>query len=219
MLNRSAHSWLAAAALAAISLVPISRAADPHASDPRPAAEHAAAPAHDGGAEHEPANLFAGDIGNAVFTLIIFFVLIGVLGKYAWKPLLSVLEQREQAIRGSLEQARRERLDAEKLLAQYRQQIDRAREEATGIVDEGKRDAEAVRRRIHDEARQEADQMVARAKREIELATSTAVKELYDQTTELTVQLAGTVARKSLTPDDHRALIKESLERIQASRN
>ncbi len=218
-MSRRALTWLAVAAVCccyaptSLRAIPAALAADP----PAAGQAHGDSNAESGG--HKQSNLLAGDLGNVFFTLVIFLVLIAVLGRFAWKPLLNVLEQREHSIRGSLEQAKRERLEAEKLLAQYRQQIDRAREEATSIVDEGKRDAEVVRRRIQDEARQEAEQMVARARREIELAANSAMKELYDRTAELTVQLAGTVARKSLNVDDHRALVTESLERISGSRN
>ena len=94
-------------------------------------------------AEHgEETNIFNADVGNFIFTLIIFGLVIIVLGKFAWRPLLKVLHERERSIRESLESARNERKQAEKLLEEYKAQLDRARQEATLIVDEGRRDAE-----------------------------------------------------------------------------
>lgn len=191
-----------------------------------PAAEHAtgaanpAGTAEHAGGGHEKATVFAGGIGNALVTLVIFGIVVYVLGTRAWPPLLAALNEREKTIRSSIENARREREESAKLLAQYQVQLDKARQEATAIVEEGRRDAEVVRRKLNDDARREADETIARAKREIQLATDAAIKELYDKTADLAVQVAGGIIRKELKADDHRALVKESLERMgQASRN
>lgn len=170
-------------------------------------------------AEGEGPSIFHGGIGNTIITLIIFGIVVYVLGAKAWPQLLKTLEEREQLIRGAMETARREREESEKLLAEYRRQIDRAREEATAIVEEGRRDADAVRRRIQEEARREADEMIARARREIRLAADDAIKELYDRTAELAVQVASGIIRKELRPEDHRALVAESLNRMESSNN
>ena len=166
--------------------------------------------------EGEP-NIFAGGIGNAVVTLIIFGSVVLILKKYAWGPTLDVLQKREAAIRDALETARQEREAAEKLLTKYQAQIDQAREEATAVIEKGKRDAEVVRRRMQEDARKETDEMLARARREITLAKDTAVKELYDQTAALAVQVAGGIVKRTLSADDHKDLVAESLERMKAS--
>jgi F-type H+-transporting ATPase subunit b len=164
-------------------------------------------------------SIFAGDLGNSLVTLIIFGLVVFLLGKFAWKPVLNLLQQREQTIRDALVEAKREREQADRLLAEYRAQVDHARVEATAIVEEGKRDGEAVRQRIHEEARQEAEQMIARAKREIGLATDDAVKRLYDKTAEIAVSVAGSVIRKELSVEDHRQFVQESLERMKVSKD
>jgi hypothetical protein len=104
--------------------------------------EHSPA-AHAAGAhaEEHKSSIFDGGIGNSIVTLAIFGIVLYVLGKYAWPPLIKVLNDREYAIRTSLENAAKERKEAEKLLAQYKEQIDKARVEATAIVDEGRRGA------------------------------------------------------------------------------
>ena len=169
-------------------------------------------------AEHgEETNIFNADIGNFILTLIIFGLVVYILGKFAWKPLLTVLKERERNIRESLEAARREREAAEGLLKEYQARLEKARQEASAIVEEGRRDGEVVRRRIQDEARQQANEMIERARREIRLATDAAVKELYDQTAELAVRLAGGIVRKELSPSDHRRLIAESLDRMRSA--
>lgn len=185
------------------------------ARTPTPGATHGdprgpeQAPAHG-----DQPDLFGGDIGNVLVTLVIFVLLLAVLGRYAWAPLVRILQQREQAIHESLERARQERLEAEKLLAQYREQIDRAREQATAIVEEGRRDAEVVRQRIREEAQREAQQMIERARREVQLAADAARTELYQQAAELAIELAAGIVRRELSTEDHRELVSESLEKM-----
>lgn len=162
--------------------------------------------------------LLSFDPGSAVWTIVVFIGLLIVLRVAAWKPILNGLQQREKFIHDSIADARREREEADKLLAQYQRQIDKAREDATAIVEEGKRDADVVRRRIQDEARQEADAMIARARREIDLAGKAAIKELYDKTAELAVQVAGKVIKKELSPADHRELVRESLATMESGK-
>lgn len=188
--------------------------------DAKTAEGHTAAPAGEhAAAEHEQPNIFGGNIGNMIWTTIIFAAVVYILGQKAWPPLIKALQEREHAIHTSLANAKTEREAAEKLLAEYKAQIEKARVEATAIVDEGRRDAEVVRRRIQDEARKESDEMLARAKREIQLATDAATKELYDRTAELAVQVAGGIIRKELNPTDHRGLVTESLERMKTTKN
>ena len=165
----------------------------------------------------EPNLFLSSDIGNAFWSLVIFGLVVLLLGKFAFKPILNLLQQREAMIHDALVEAKREREEADQLLAQYRAQVDRAREEATGIVEEGKHDAETVRQRIHEEARQEATAMIERAKREIQLATDDAVKRVYDMTADVSVNIAGGIIGKELSAADHERFVSESLERIKAS--
>lgn len=157
----------------------------------------------------------SGNIGNFIFTVIIFGGFIFLLGKYAWGPILKVLKEREDNIHNALVEAKREREEADALLKKYQIQIEKAREEATAIVEEGKRDAEDVRRRIHDEAQVEAKQMAERAKREIQLATDAAVKELYDKTAEVAVTVASAIVERELSVTDHEQLVNDALKRIE----
>jgi len=162
----------------------------------------------------EPGGVFAGDVGNALWTLVIFGAVVFVLGKFAWKPILSGLQAREQFIRTSLEEARRDRAEAEARLKQYEERLNSARSEATAIVEEARRDADAVKRRIEEEANAEAGRIVERAKREIGIAKETAVKELYSLSARLTTDVASRILAREITAHDHERLIRESIERL-----
>lgn len=161
--------------------------------------------------------LLSFDAAAALWTIAVFVGLLIVLRVAAWGPILKALQEREKFIRESIDGAKRERQEADKLLAQYRKQVEQARIEATAIVEEGRRDAEDVKRRIQEETRKESEDMIARARREIEIAGDDAMKKIYDQAAELTVELAGRVIGKSLSADDHRRLVSESLDKARSA--
>jgi F-type H+-transporting ATPase subunit b len=164
--------------------------------------------AADGG---DQVSLFSGDLGNAVWTLLIFLLVILVLGKFAWGPILQVLNNREKFIRDSLAEAKRGREEAKQTLADYTKKLEEAREEATAIVEEGRRDAEEVRKKILAEAKADSAAVTKRARREIEIARDDAVKQLHDHTILLATNIAGKIVRKELSPGDHGELVDQAL--------
>lgn len=177
-----------------------------------------AAPALAAEAEHGggASNPFAGDFGNALWTLIIFGFVVIVLGKFAWGPILNTLQARETFIRESLETAKRDRDEAEARLKEYEDRLAQARTEASAIVEEGRRDAVVLKQRIEADARIEADKMIERAKREINIAKETAIKELYQLSARQAIEMAARVIGRELTPQDHERLISGLLESRQA---
>ncbi len=178
-------------------------------------ASSALASAEAGEAAGDKPSLMHWDFGAALWSIAVFVVLLTVLRKFAWKPILQGLSQREEFIRDSLASAKREREESERVLKEYTEKIHHAREEATAIVEEGRRDAEEVRKRIHGEAKKEADAMIARARREIEIARDDAVKQLHDQSVLLATEIAGRLIRRQLQPQDHQRLLDESLEELE----
>jgi len=176
----------------------------------------AALAAGEGETHGESPTLFTGDLGNIIWSLITFIAVLFVLGKFAWRPILGALQKREDFIRESLAQAKRDRAEAETRLKEYAQKLDTARVEATAIVEEGRRDAEVVKAKIEQHAKHEAAAMIERAKREISLATDTAVKELYTLSAKLATEVAGRIIKKELDPKEHERLIAESIGEFQS---
>jgi F-type H+-transporting ATPase subunit b len=167
-------------------------------------------------AEHGSANNpFAGDIGNAIWTVTIFLLVVVLLGKFAWKPILGALQKREQFILDSLAQAKTDREEAARQMREYSEKLNQARAEASAIVEEGRRDAEALRHRIEDQAKNEAQAMLERAKREIGIARDTAVKELYTLSARLATDMASRIIRKELDGKEHERLISESINELE----
>jgi F-type H+-transporting ATPase subunit b len=176
-------------------------------------AQQVVASSEAGGGEAE-VSLFAGDFGNAIWTLVIFIAVLIVLGKLAWKPVLKALQKREEFIRDSLLGAQQRNEEAKKLLTQYQHQLEKARQEATAIVDESRRDADEVRKRIVAEAKAESDAVAKRAKKDIEMARDDAVRQLQDQAVYLATTVAAKIVKKDLTPGDHRRLVDEALSEM-----
>lgn len=182
---------------------------------------HTDAAHHDDTAGHgEKANLFEGGIGNIIITTIVFLVVAYILGKKAWPPLLGLLNERERSIREALEHAQRERMEAERVMHEYKAQLDQARVQATAIVEEGRRDADVMRQRMQKETHEETNRMIARARSEIQLATDTAVKQLYDQSAGLAMGVASGILQRQLqmSPEDQRALVQRSLDEMSAAK-
>jgi F-type H+-transporting ATPase subunit b len=167
------------------------------------------------GAEHESPSLFAGDLGNTIWTLVIFLAVLGVLGKFAWGPILTTLQRREQFIRESLEQAKHDRDEADKRLHEYEEKLHKATQEASGILEEGRRDAEAARSRIQEQARSEADAMIERGRREIGLAKDAAVKDLYQLVANLAADVSSKLLRRSLNEDEQRRLVDQAMAEMR----
>jgi F-type H+-transporting ATPase subunit b len=167
----------------------------------------------------EDANIFAGDLGNMIWTVVIFVLVLVVLGKFAWGPILEGLQTRENFIRDSLAEAKADRDAAEARLKEYEAKLAAARAEATALVEEGRRDADVVRQSIEASAREEAGKIVARARREIDLAKEGAVEEIYGLAGKMAVEMASQVIRKELSLEDHARLIDEAARKIRQARD
>src|SRR5262247_3955755 len=123
--------------------------------------------------EHEVSlSPFAGNVGNAVWTLLIFVIVVLLLGKFAWGPVLSLLQQREEFIHKSLSDAKRDRDEAEARLKEYGTKLQSAQREAVAVVEEARRDSERLREELRERARAEADTIIKNAERQVQLETA-----------------------------------------------
>ena len=167
-----------------------------------------------GESEGDP-NIFEGGWGNVILTLSVFLVLLVVLGKWAWGPILAGLQKREEHIRQSIEEAEKARADGEKALAGYKEKLAEAQGEAQGIIDKGRADAVALAEEMKKKAQDEAQHLRAQAARDISSARDQALKEMYDQSVNLAADIAGRIISKELNAEDHRELLQESLNKLQ----
>src|SRR5438874_1522232 len=172
----------------------------------------AAIPLH--AAEEAPLSPFAGNLGNAVWTLVIFVIVVIVLGKFAWGPVLSLLQEREQFIHKSLSDAKRDRDEAEARLKDYAAKLQSAQVEAVAIIEEAKRDAERVREDLKQRARTEADTMVRNAEKQIEMQTTRAMAQIRQEAVDLSVTIASKILQRTISKEDNEKLIADALKQI-----
>jgi len=168
-------------------------------------------------AEEAPLSPFAGNVGNAVWTIVIFVIVVIVLGKFAWGPILSLLKQREDFIHKSLSDAKRDRDDAEARLKEYATRLQSAQAEAVSIIEEARRDAERLRQELRERARTEADTMIKNAERQIDLQTTRALQQIRQEAVDLSVTIASKILQRNISKEDNEKLIADALRQIESA--
>jgi len=168
--------------------------------------------------EHEVSlSPFAGNVGNAVWTLVIFVLVVILLGKFAWGPVLGLLKQREEFIHKSLSDAKHDRDEAEARLKEYAVKLQSAQREAIGIVEDARRDAERLREELRERAKAEADTMIKNAERQVQLETSRALQQIRKEAVDLSVTIASKLLQRNISKDDNQKLIDEALSQMESS--
>ena len=155
------------------------------------------------------------DPGLFIWTILTFLVLLGLLAKFAWRPLLQALESRQESIRQSLDDARQAKQDLERLHQESAQIIRQARVEADGIITRSRADAERLREEMKQKARAEADTIVKSAERQIQLETTRALQQIRTEAVDLSVMIASKIIQRNLSKEDNERLIDEALRQVQ----
>jgi len=153
-------------------------------------------------------NLFSGTLGDSLWAVLAFVVLLVVLGKYAWKPLLDGLSARQEHIEQQLKSAEDSRVRAEHLLDEYQQQ-------GLTLVREATEQAQRYQRQAVEKTREETLAIRRRSHEEIASARASAVEELWKQTGDIVLQVSGEVLGRALTEQDNQRLIDEAVARIR----
>jgi F-type H+-transporting ATPase subunit b len=148
------------------------------------------------------------------YSLAAFLVLFIVLAKFAYPPILGMLEKREETIRESIEKSEETRVQAERLLEGYQKQLDEARGEAAQIVEQARKLGEDAKTKIEADAREEATKMLARAREEIASEKEKALIELKEKVADLSIGAAGRVVEKTLSAEDHQKLIEDYIAQV-----
>jgi len=152
--------------------------------------------------------------GLMIWTVVTFLLLVVILRAAAWKPILSMLQAREDKIRADIEGAEQNRKAADETLSKIKAQLELARKEANEIVAGARSQAEKVKDGIVEEARSEAQKIVVKAKSDIELEREKTVQALKEQFAELAVLAAGQIIGQTLKPEEHASLIRKTIGEI-----
>src|SRR5262245_3221593 len=159
------------------------------------------------------------DPGLFIWTILTFLVLLGLLAKFAWTPLLQALESRQASIRKSLDDAAQAKAELERLHEQSAQIIREARVEAESIIAKSRADAERAREDVKVKARAEADGIVKNAERQIQLETTRALQQIRTEAVDLTVMIASKIIQRNLSKEDNERLIDEALKQVEGRRH
>ena len=167
-------------------------------------------PVHIGedGVSEDPAE-FKADL--AIYTFLVFVLLLALLYKFAWGPVTEGLERREASIHDNIAAAEVARIKAEKMLAEHAVKLDRVQDEVREIIAEARRDAEHTKNEIVAAAQKEAEASRQRAVQDIERARDQALDDLFDHMARSVSVATEHVIGRALTGPDKDRLIEESL--------
>jgi F-type H+-transporting ATPase subunit b len=189
--------------------------------------DHGHDDAHAGGSHHDTtdlshANATAGLLSPAemrfqlaVASAVIFGLVLAILGKFAWGPIASGLDAREASIANMIAEAKRNQEETAAQLKLYEGKLQRAADEAREVVNQARREAEGVASKIVSEAQTQATAEKDRAVAEIRSAKNAALSEIAQRSVNTAVSLAGNLIRREVRPEDHEAMIQESLNQFR----
>lgn len=159
-------------------------------------------------------NLFAGSLYQAGAAIIAFTVLLILLRKFAWGPIITGLQAREAKIKDDLESAESAAREAQAKLEEYKQQLAEAQKQSQQIIEQSRTEAARLSAQLKSQAETDITAMKDRAAADVNTAKEQAIGEIYEQTADLATQVAGKILQRELTAADQSALVSESLKEL-----
>lgn len=159
--------------------------------------------------------MFDPEPGLMIWTVVSFLLLLVLLKKFAYKPILELMEGREKAIRKAIDDSEKSRSDSDALLLQYKQQLEEGHLEVQKIIEEGRSIGEKLKREIVEKADAESKALVKKAQEEIQREQKRALMALQEQVADLSVQVATKIIGQTLQQEDHENLIRDALEKVK----
>jgi len=166
------------------------------------------------GHESGKVDLFQPAIELGIWTIVVFLVLLLVLRRYAWRPMLQGLQKREDNIRSAIEEAHRAREEAQKLQKQWQGELDKVHEKVRGITEEAHRNGQRIMEEMTNKARAEIASERDRSRREIDMAKDQALQQLWNQAAHLATVISAKAIRRQISVDDHRRLVDEAVAEL-----
>ena len=158
------------------------------------------------------------DPGLYIWTIATFLILLWLLAKFAWRPLLAALEQRQETIRKSLDDAQQAKQDLERLNAESRKILAEARVQAESILSQTRTDASRLRDELKQNAQSEAAGVIKNAERQIEMETARAIQQIRNEAVDISIAIASKVLERNVTREDNERLIEETFKQIESRR-
>jgi F-type H+-transporting ATPase subunit b len=216
------RAWLIGFMASLVLLAPVAQplsAQEDAAKQEPPGAGSAEKPAHSEEGSGGVLQILGWSIDLAFFTIIVFLVLLFVLGKFAWKPMLEGLQKREENIRAALEDAQRARDEAQRVREQLHAEMNQASEKVREMMDAARRDAERSTNDMIAKTRAEIQTERERLRREIDLAKDQALQQIWSQTAQLATLVSAKAIRRQLNVEDHRRLVDDAIAELRQGGN
>jgi F-type H+-transporting ATPase subunit b len=159
------------------------------------------------------------DPGLYVWTIVTFGVLVLLLWKYAWGPLLAALDRREKMIAGAVDDARKAREELERVKQDSTKVLAEARKEAEGIVSRTRADAEKLREELRKKAGDEAAGIVTNAERRIQQETAKAIQQIRGEAVDMSLAIASKILQRTVTKEDNERLIADVVNSLEKRPN
>lgn len=159
--------------------------------------------------------LLSPEPGLIIWTIIIFAIVLGVLGKFAYPKILGAVEAREEHLRELIEGAERDRAEAARLRAEQEAEMAQARQHAQEAVAEGRAFGEKEGERIIAEAQHERAEILVRAEREIAAERAAAMEQVRRDAADLAIAAAEKLVRRTLSSEDDRRIVSEYLASVE----
>ena len=160
-------------------------------------------------------NLVQPDPGLFIWTIFTFLVLLYLLAKFAWRPLLAALESRQEDIRKSLDDADRAKKELEHVQEESNRIVSKARADADAIIAGSRADAAKLQDELKRKARAEADGIILNAQKEIQRQTDQSLTQIREEAVDLSLMIASKLIQKNLSKEDNHKLIEDALSQVQ----
>jgi len=153
--------------------------------------------------------------GLIVWTSLTFVLLAFLLGRFAWKPLLGAIEQRERLIEDSLGRAKAEREQAEKLLEEHRALVAEVQRARAGVLEDAEKEGQRLKDDLLEEARRQRERLLRQTEEQVEASLAQAKAELRGTAVDLAIQAAGRLLEQNLDDVKQRKLVEDYLVELE----
>jgi F-type H+-transporting ATPase subunit b len=155
------------------------------------------------------------DPGLFIWTIFTFLVLVALLARFAWRPLLDALDRRQQLIAGAVDDARKAREELERVQQDASRLLAEARVEAGAILTRARADADRFREEMREKAMADAATLTRNAERQIEHETARAIQQIREEAVELSVAIAAKLLKRDVSRGDADALVRDAIQQIE----
>jgi F-type H+-transporting ATPase subunit b len=158
------------------------------------------------------------DPGLFIWTIVTFLILLALLAKFAWKPLLQALDKRQQTIAAAVEDARKARQELERVRDDASKMMTEARREADGIITRARTDADRFREDLRQQAIKEAENIGKNAQKQIEHETARAIARIREEAVDLSLDIASKIIGRTVSKADNERMIEEVVKQVSDAR-